>query len=178
MDNTVYMARCYKIKKVKCMLFKYKQQSHALFKSIYLFILPYLSMQGERGSIGKKGLKGQKGEQGPPGLDQPCPVVCHKTMCMLFGCSMFFSVRFMQVNGKFSSVCMSLLQLGFDMNGFHWQDTNGVRERGGEARASSDAPCPLVQYFYLVFVLTSFDVSILVLWVPLSTTMRSDSGLA
>jgi len=40
-------------------------------------------MQGERGSIGKKGLKGLKGEQGPPGLDQPCPVVCNETM--LFG---------------------------------------------------------------------------------------------
>lgn len=63
-------------------------------------------MQGERGSMGKKGLKGQKGEQGPPGLDQPCPVVCHKTMCMLFGKinAMFFSVPFMQVNGKFSCV--------------------------------------------------------------------------
>lgn len=41
-------------------------------------------MQGERGSIGKKGLKGQKGEQGPPGLDQPCPVVCHKTVYVVW----------------------------------------------------------------------------------------------
>lgn len=34
-------------------------------------------VQGDRGGVGKRGLKGQKGEQGPPGLDQPCPVVCH-----------------------------------------------------------------------------------------------------
>ena len=37
----------------------------------------HLNVQGDRGSVGKRGLKGQKGEQGPPGLDQPCPVVCH-----------------------------------------------------------------------------------------------------
>lgn len=36
-----------------------------------------LRVQGDRGAVGKRGLKGQKGEQGPPGLDQPCPVVCH-----------------------------------------------------------------------------------------------------
>lgn len=37
--------------------------------------------------MGKKGLKGQKGEQGPPGLDQPCPVVCQVvifSICYLF----------------------------------------------------------------------------------------------
>lgn len=37
--------------------------------------------QGDRGTVGKRGLKGQKGEQGPPGLDQPCPVVCLPHTC-------------------------------------------------------------------------------------------------
>lgn len=71
------MVYCYKIKsQVWCMLFEYNLTKQTILN---------VSMQGERGSIGKKGLKGQKGEQGPPGLDQPCPVVCNETMCMLFG---------------------------------------------------------------------------------------------
>lgn len=36
-------------------------------------------LQGDRGGQGRRGLKGQKGEQGPPGLDQPCPVVRHRS---------------------------------------------------------------------------------------------------
>lgn len=36
-------------------------------------------LQGDRGGQGRRGLKGQKGEQGPPGLDQPCPVVSHRS---------------------------------------------------------------------------------------------------
>lgn len=40
------------------------------------FIVCVFVSQGDRGSVGKRGLKGHKGEQGPPGLDQPCPVVC------------------------------------------------------------------------------------------------------
>ncbi len=49
----------------------------------WLYIVLYLKRscwsscsQGDRGPVGKRGLKGMKGEQGPPGLDQPCPVVC------------------------------------------------------------------------------------------------------
>lgn len=127
-----------------------------------------MCVQGDRGAVGKRGLKGHKGEQGPPGLDQPCPVVCslhsvaHTHACVYI--HIHTHTKWWHSMSVFFFLWTVIFYVFLWVSSSHyvtdscWQgcdETKGLSEEAGLSSpppypSGLEAPCPVVQYLCIL----------------------------